>query len=295
VAGALLLGFASPAAAGGDEAAAEALFVQARAEMTKGNYAKACPMLEESYRIVAGIGTKFNLGDCYERLGLTASAWASFRDAAAASKLAGQKERESAAKDRAARLEDKLCRLTIQVASQSGVTVTRDGDVIGAGQWGVPLPIDPGSHLVEAKAPGKNAWSTSISTTSCPSTSSVAVPVLTDAPLPPPPPAQRKEDEPKVQPRSNPARSILTVTSLGLGVAGLGLGSYLGVRAWSLRDDSNSNGHCTGNTCDDRGSALRDQSRQFGTGATISFIAGGALLALGIVLWLTDTPAAKAH
>ncbi|HVH42778.1 MAG TPA: hypothetical protein VM925_10565, partial [Labilithrix sp.] len=131
----LVLSSAAPAAAAGEEAAAEALFVQAREAMGKGDFARACPMLEESYRLVPGVGTKFNLGDCYENLGLTASAWASFRDAAAASRLAGQKERESAAKDRATRLEDKLCRVAVQVSPQEGLTVTRDGDVIGAGQW----------------------------------------------------------------------------------------------------------------------------------------------------------------
>lgn len=258
--------------------------------MAKGDYAKACPMLEESYRLVPGTGTKFNLGECYEKSGLTASAWASFRDAAAASKLAGQKERENAARDRAARLEDKLCRLSIDVAPQSTVTITRDGVVIGAGQWGVAVPTDPGSHVVEAKGQGKAPWSTSVTIGNCPSAQAVPVPVLASAPEvvgPPPPPTEAGEV--KVVPRS-PTRGILTATSLGLGIVGVGLGSYFGVRAWSLRDESN-DGHCVGTTCDDTGKELRNESREFGTAATISFIAGGALLALGAVLWLTDSPA----
>lgn len=274
----------------GDEAAAEALFVQARKAMGDGDYAKACPMLEESYRLVPGTGTKFNLGECYEKSGQTASAWASFRDAAAASKLAGQKERENAARDRATRLEDKLCRLSVDVAAQSNVTVTRDGVAIGAGQWGIAVPIDPGSHVIEAKADGKEPWSTTITVGSCPSTQAVPVPVLASAPEPVgPPPPPPTEGGVTVVSRS-PTRGILTATALGLGVVGVGVGSYFGVRALSLRDESN-DGHCTGNVCDKDGRELRSDSRAAGTSATISFIAGGALLALGVVLWLTDSPA----
>lgn len=278
-----------------DEAAAQALFVQAREAMAKGEYAKACPMLEESYRLVPGTGTKFNLGDCYEKLGQTARAWASFREVAAASRLAGQKEREGAAKERASRLEGDLCRLTIQVAPQREITVTRDGDVVGAGQWSVALPIDPGAHVVEAKAPAMKAWSSSFTMASCPSSRTVLVPVLVPAPEPAPvqprggsaPPLAKSNDVAPAAPARSSTRTIVTAASIGLGVVGVGLGSYFGVRALSLRDQSNS-GHCTGNQCDDTGIGLRDDSRAYGTGATIALASGAALIALGTILWLTD-------
>lgn len=85
----------------------------------------------------------------------------------------------------------------------------------------------------------------------------------------------------------------MTAASLGLGVVGVGLGSYFGVRALSLRDESN-DGHCTGNQCDDAGLRLRDDSRSFGTGATIAIASGVVLLAIGTVLWLTDSPSTPA-
>ena len=103
--GVLLVLFGSRAARANDEATAEALFEQGRDAMRSGAYTKACLMFEESYRLVHGDGTKFNLGECYEKVGRTASAWAAFRDVAATSKLAGQKEREALAK---ARLEKSL-------------------------------------------------------------------------------------------------------------------------------------------------------------------------------------------
>ena len=57
-----------------DRSAAQGLFDQGRDLMTKGDFAHACPMLEESQRIDPGQGTQFNLAKCYEGLGRTTTA-----------------------------------------------------------------------------------------------------------------------------------------------------------------------------------------------------------------------------
>src|SRR6266545_6749182 len=104
VALALLIVIGSPArafAAAGDEAAARALFLEGRKLVDEGNYADACPKFEESLRLDPGTGTSFNLADCFEHVGRTASAWARFLDVAAASKAADQADRERVARARA--------------------------------------------------------------------------------------------------------------------------------------------------------------------------------------------------
>src|ERR1041384_3277172 len=92
-------------AADTDEASARVLFVEARRLAAAGDYAGACPKFEDSFRLNPGIGTNFNLADCLDHAGRIASAWARSLDVAAATKLAGQPEREQVARQRAAALE----------------------------------------------------------------------------------------------------------------------------------------------------------------------------------------------
>src|SRR5437762_12184782 len=106
----------------GDAAAAEALFREGRALMDAGNYAAACPELEESYSQDPGTGTLLALGICQEHAGHTASAWATYAEVATRAKADGRADREQAAREHMAALDPKLSHLTIEVdASSSGV------------------------------------------------------------------------------------------------------------------------------------------------------------------------------
>src|SRR5687768_7618823 len=81
------------AAGASDKAAAEALFDQGVRLMKQNNFADACPKLEESDRIDPAVGTLLYLGECYERVGKTASAWATFREAASIANNSNQADR----------------------------------------------------------------------------------------------------------------------------------------------------------------------------------------------------------
>ena len=113
-----------------DKAAAEALFDRGLALMKDNKYQEACERLEQSQAIERGIGTMLYLAECYEKLGRTASAWALFREGASAAHAEGQPERSRAGADRAAALEPKLSRLTLQVSPDNaieGFELLRDG------------------------------------------------------------------------------------------------------------------------------------------------------------------------
>src|SRR4030095_15910449 len=99
-------------ASASDKASAEALFDEALRAMKEGKYAEACPKLENSQRIDPGVGTLLYLGECYEKIGRTASAWATFREAASQAEAGGQTKRAKAARERIAKLDSKLSYLT---------------------------------------------------------------------------------------------------------------------------------------------------------------------------------------
>lgn len=169
-----------------DAAAAQALFDAAKQLMAQGKYADACPKLEESQRLDPGIGTQFNLAACYEQLGRTASAWSLFLEVAGASKAAGQLEREKVARQRALALEPKLIRLTITAPADApaDLQVKRDGVAVGRAQWGMPVPVDPGKHTIEATAAGRRPFVTTLDLTTPGASETITIPPMAPAGTP---------------------------------------------------------------------------------------------------------------
>src|SRR4051794_29684499 len=149
-------------AAGSDtstkSAGAEALYEEARGLMKQGDFERACPKFKQSYDLDPGGGTLLNLAECYEKQGKFASAWSTFKEALVVAQRDGRSERVDYAKKHLAVVEPKLAKITIDVATEAnepGLTVTLDGNPLGAAAWGVGMPVDPGTHQVAASAPNK--------------------------------------------------------------------------------------------------------------------------------------------
>jgi hypothetical protein len=165
--------------------AALALFEQASQLMDQRRFDEACPKIEEVIKLQpAGVGAKLTLAECYEAGGKLASAWGAYLTAEAAALNAGQAERSVRARKRAAELAPRLARITVVVSEPMqgvpGLEIHRDGLPVRAAQWGLPLPVDRGSHVVTAVAPGKEPWSARVEVTADGQSSSVSVPALRD-------------------------------------------------------------------------------------------------------------------
>jgi serine/threonine-protein kinase len=293
---------AAPAAAQNDKAAAEALFDQGVRLMKQNSFSDACPKLEESERIDPAVGTLLYLAECYERVGKTASAWATFREAASLANNSGQGDRARIAGGRAQDLEGKLSRLSIELAPDvsriPGVVVKRSGQRLESSLYGTPLPVDPGEYRIEVSAPGYETWAAPIKVEPGGASASVRVPALVkgaEAPVTATTGAQPPvgaETRPPPQPSHPPAKRGLTTGQTvglvvgGVGVIGLGLGSYFGVRAISKNSDAEE--QCNeDNRCNQEGIDLTDKARKDATAANIAFAAGGVLVALGGVVFLS--------
>jgi len=289
----------------GDKAAAEALFDEAKRLLDAEDYAQACAKLEESQGIDPGIGTMLYLGECYERLGRTASAWAIFREAASAAEAAGQGERAAAGKRRAAALEGKLTKLKLVVAPENdieGFELVRGADAVHKALWGVPVPVDPGEHVVEAKAPGRKPWKGRVEAVGEAAVATLEVPPLQaaegsragPAPAPTPGAATSERAEPpagEAGVQSSAADVAPTGQRLwgwvlgGVGVAGLTAGAFLGLDAAST--DERADGFCLDGRCERQGADLNEEARDTAVLANIAYVAGGLALGAGVFLLVT--------
>jgi hypothetical protein len=284
-----------------DVSRAQALFERGKALMAEQREQEACPLFEESQRLDAGIGTQYNLARCYESVGRLASAYTLFLEVAEAARARGQAEREQVAAARARALESKLSRLIIEVEAQQGasLTVERDGSSVDSAQWGTALPLDPGRHEVRAHGPGLAPWVREINVGISPELHELRIPRLArDAGTPVSceqnagggcAPSTLTPPDPAESPTSD--RHTIGLVAMGAGVAALGLGTGLAIRAHS----KNSSAEAAG--CDDRGCptqsslSLRRSAISAGNWATVSTSLGIAgVAAAGLLLWVLPQP-----
>jgi len=279
------LAASSPAAAqdASNKAAAEALFRDGRTLYDQGKYPAACAKFAESQKLDPAPGTLLNLGGCYEKNGQTASAWATFKEAMAAAHVKGRTDWEDLARTRAAALEPTLSRLTIAVASKAdGLAVTRDGNAVGSAEWGTAIPVDPGSHVVDAQAPSRKPFHQSIDVPSGGASLTVTVNEMDPA------------DEggggtpgPETPSSSGSTQRTIGFVVGGLGVIGIGIGTVFGLSAMSKENDATKN-HCDASDhCDQTGVQLGKDAQSAATASTIAFAVGGVAIAGGVLLYFT--------
>jgi hypothetical protein len=292
------------------QAAAEALFQQGKKLMAEGDFAQACPKLASSQQLDPAVGTLLNLGDCYEKNRQLASAWAIFKDAAAAAKASGQAEREQTARRRAAALEPRLPHLVIRVpeSASAGVTEIKCDDIaVPRAVWGAPLPVDPGEHSIEARGPGLQPWSQYVMAIEA-KTATVTIGAQPPAPAAQPPAPAAQPPAPAAQPpapiapprhaaplpSASPApaetagkgngQKVAGVIVAGAGVVTLGVGGVLALIAKSKYDNADCH---DGNICKQAGYDDRQSAIDSAKAANIVFGVGVAALVTGGVLWFT--------
>ena len=299
-------------ASAGQKAAAESLFDDGLKAMKSAHFAEACPKLEESERIDPAIGTLLYLGECYEKTGRTASAWATFREAASAAAAQGETDRTRVATARADRLQPTLSKLTIRVvpetAQLSALRVTRDSTPLASALFGTAIPVDPGKYHVVASADGYQSFETDVEVAANGDNKSLEIPALKVSNTPPPAVAGVGATAPGVPPSVSPdsspprnselaappahgngLRTAAYVTG-AIGVVGLGIGSFFGIRAISKNSDAES--HCPrGNLCDDpQGESLTNDAKHAAVASNIAIGAGAAFVVGSVVLFLTSKP-----
>jgi len=298
----VLDGSATAAPTPADRVLAESLFQEARDLMNADKVSEACAKFAESYRLDSTLGTLLNLAVCHEKEGRVASAWAEFTDAAEIARANHQSDRETMAMRHVEALRGQLSFVVFVVPETAppGLEIALDGTVIRKAAWSSKLPIDPGAHRIEARAPKKQSWTREIVVASGANELSVDIPALEDAPdapAPPPaaPPVVAAPDRPEPPPPAAPSSSLATIGWItgGVGVVAIGVGTFFGIRTLSLKSDRDA--HCgAGNVCDADGVGFDKDARTAATISTITVAAGAALVAAGVVLVIV-APSARSR
>ncbi len=282
--------FGSRGAAADATGVAEALFQEGRRLMNEGDYHAACAKLGESYRLDPAGGTLMNLAACHEREGKTATAWSEFKDALAQAIRDKRNDRIEEATKRIAALEPNLPGFRILVPQEraAGLEVRLDGMRLGAASWGVRIPVDPGEHVVGARAPGHAVW-TGHATAKAGATEEIRVPPLAPEkgakPLSPSPAPEGAREQPSAA-RPPFAGYVLA----GVGVAAVGVGSYFGLVARAKKKDSE--GECNASTCTPEGARLLEDANRAAWFSDAGFAVGLGSLAVATYLFVA-TPSER--
>jgi hypothetical protein len=305
-------GTAAAQTSAADKAAAQALFDEGRRLMDAGQVAQACPKFAGSQKLDPSAGTQLNLAVCYQKNGQTASAWATFKEAATAAAHAGEPAREKYARDQAAALEPSLAKLTVAVtAPVDGLDVRLDGAAVASASYGLALPVDPGDHTVTASAPQCKPWSSTV-TVAKSATASVQIPALEPAPEPTPAPPPVPPAAPTPPQTATPAQPQTVIVyqgepqkrggaqrswgifSIGFGVVAMGTATVFGFVAksqWNKSNDPNSGSNgvpdCVNDVCTQEGLQHRQDGQNIATISQWCFVGGAVIAAGGIVLLVT--------
>jgi hypothetical protein len=261
-------------------------------------YAEACPLLERSLAASPKIRTRGALALCYEASGKYASAYNTWR--AVAEQAAGAGAVEAATLKRAVekteQLVARITRIVFQPAdSPTGLQVWLDGRLLAANELNVPVPVDPGEHTIEAKAPERVDWKSTFDSAATDAGKTRSLPIgplapierVVDTPPPPdwPPPPARSFPVVDEGPPTSPLK-YAAVASAGAGLVAITVGTIFARGARSRWKEAKAHG------CDDSGVCrmqddidLINEAGSKATIGTISFVAGAALIGGGVAMW----------
>lgn len=139
-----------------DRTRARAAFQAGLALETASDWGKALQKFQEAAAVKGTPQILFHQGRCLEHLGRWTEALGMYRmavDRADEPKLEDVRKEADAARTS---LEARLPKLTIRLGSDAaGATVSLDGVALGSTSLGTPMSVDPGTHRVSARLPGR--------------------------------------------------------------------------------------------------------------------------------------------
>lgn len=254
------------------------LFEEGRDFAKAGKFAEACAKFEQSYALDNGVGTELNLADCHEHLGHVALAYRLFDEAAGRS--ANEPARAKFAHERAQALVPKLATVVVNLPDPDleGLSVTIAGRAVKPRDV-ITEKADPGAIAVHVATPAKVIFDATKHA------DAGATAIFTVEEQPSGSPSQVAPGEPAHRSR----RKLVTYTLAGAGGASVVASVVIGLVARGNYNDAKQSSDCNNQdppTCDLVGTTKLHDAQGLADTATIFAVAGGALIAAGIVAYV---------
>jgi hypothetical protein len=247
-----------------DAARAAKLFEQGQAAVAANKIDAGCVMFETSLKLDPQVGTRLNLADCREKQARFVEAYTLFVQAGEQATRESKPGRATFAQNRAQALRSKLVQLTFRVdAPVPGESVKVAGRELPREDWAKPQIVMPGPVTVDASAPGHDPVHVETTATG-------------GAELEIPVPALAVTEVRVEKPPTSSSPSKLPWIVGGVGAALLGTSIGIGVHTKLRYDSAHDKGDSAGV---DRALHEADLATEVG-------IAGGVVLAVGVVLYL---------
>jgi len=269
----------------------------------KGDFAGALAKYKEAEQITVTPGLRFHTGYCLEMTGKVVAALDAYEAADKLARDQNKQEVHSAIMARLDPLRARVPQLAVRmVAPAPGVEVQVDGVAVGAPLLdGKSFRIEPGEHLVTARAAGYKPFTRKVQVPESVTTTvevslerasqGAAVPVPVAGPTSPPtqePPPNGAVNEPPAEAPAKRSLALPIATTVGAVVlAGTGIALFLA--AGSAQSSAQSD--ClTKTACDDE----RSKVRTLDALALGGFVGAAGLGVVSVVLWTSKAPAHSA-
>ena len=291
-ASALLL--ASASARAGDPAAAREQVKIGYELAQKGKCEEAIPHFLESIKLDIKAVTLINLAACEEKTNKLADAIGHWVEARSRAQVENNSAIQEEAEKKAKALEARIPKLTVALPPNApkDAEVVRDGVALGSASFGVPLPVNPGSHTLVVRAKGVEDAPTTVTLAEAES-KTVQLKLGTPKPVDVAPPVAVVP--PGGKPADEPSKGTSSIAYVGFGVAAVGLGvgmitGVLALGAASEAKDECPNGVCSSPQAKDDA----ESGKTMGTISTIGFIVAGVGAAIGVYGLVWGTPKSSA-
>jgi hypothetical protein len=298
----VLLGVSSPARAQqADDASrstARAIGTAGVEAFQHGDYAAADAKLEKAYHVLRVPSLGLWSARALAKLGRLVAASERYRETMQLDVSEGNTAiQKQAQADASSDLDALIPRIPSVVIQLDGVqpgefALSVDGRPVSSALVGERRPVDPGKHVLEAHQGDRRATAevalaegetktVALAFQSAPAGAAASVGAVSNTDL------NSQTSDAGTHRTQLGSQKTAALVAGGLGVAGVVLGTIFGLQSKSDHDQSNSDGHCSGNTCDQRGLTLSNSARSAGNISTVAFVVGAAGLAGGGVLWFT--------